>query len=540
MKTKFSSYFPVVAGIVLVFAVAVTVISLQQQQNTSSRAAEEMITALAPGTACSNGPADIMLIIDKSGSMTGSRLSSAKTAAKRFVDIVARNSNNRVGLVSFSTTATRNNILTNEYALIKSKIDAIKAGGHTCTQCGVKKSNDEIIARSREKDANNLPVKKVVVLLTDGKANWLPGWTDEKDGKAAEDPVIALVNSIKASHQAVFYTIGLGASSEINSDFLTQIASITGGHYYRSPTASDLNKIYAQISATIGTGSIAGLVFNDANGNAALDTEEQKLPDWTIQLFAGTSTTPQATKVSGSQGDYKFEGLCDGSYTVKEVLKPGWTQTLPKNPDYYPVTITNSSQIIDKNFGNMSDQGVKLSLDILMHGIGKAGDSPNPGPAGGGNPDPIHKSREVTVDLTNSQNQTITKKGTVTYVSGPGNFTGDVDMGTLPSGNYLVKVKLSQSLRKQIGGIHNLVTGTTSAMPQVSLVTGDINNDNKVSLDGNLDIRDYNILLGCFSTYLPPKSCNPGQKLQSDLDDNGKVDQFDFNLFVREISHISN
>ena len=55
-----------------------------------------------------------------------------------------------------------------------------------------------------------------------------------------------------------------------------------------------------------------------------------------------------------------------------------------------------------------------------------------------------------------------------------------------------------------------------------------INNDNK------LDILDYNTLIGCYSDLAAATSCNYTQKTASDLNDDGTVNQFDYNLFLRE------
>ena len=60
-------------------------------------------------------PTDIALVLDRSGSMTGSPLANMKTGAKTFIDIIAQStggtngqigSGSHIGIVSFSSTAT--------------------------------------------------------------------------------------------------------------------------------------------------------------------------------------------------------------------------------------------------------------------------------------------------------------------------------------------------------------------------------------------------------------------------------------------------
>ncbi len=67
-------------------------------------------------------------------------------------------------------------------------------------------------------------------------------------------------------------------------------------------------------------------------------------------------------------------------------------------------------------------------------------------------------------------------------------------------------------------------------VPQISLVAGDANNDNKIS------ILDYNMLLGCYSDFAPAANCPGSNKAQTDFTDDGSVNQFDLNLFLREVS----
>jgi len=43
-------------------------------------------------------------------------------------------------------------------------------------------------------------------------------------------------------------------------------------------------------------------------------------------------------------------------------------------------------------------------------------------------------------------------------------------------------------------------------------------------------------LMGCYSDFLPPVSCQAVYQAPSDLTDDGNVNQFDYNLFLREIS----
>ncbi|HSW47960.1 MAG TPA: CARDB domain-containing protein [Candidatus Saccharimonadales bacterium] len=176
-----------------------------------------------------------------------------------------------------------------------------------------------------------------------------------------------------------------------------------------------------------------------------------------------------------------------------------------------------------------------LSLNLFLHGIGKAGDSANPG--SGGNMNPVHPYRIVKVQVYDNNNQLVVEKdGTVYFAnilnSTSGNFVGNVDLGSgIADGQYLIKVKSPQFLRTIVPGIQNITIGTINQMPQVALVNGDVNGDNAAN------ILDYNLIIGCYSDLVPAISCTPENKLLTDLDDDGAVNQFDYNLFLRELTN---
>ncbi len=173
---------------------------------------------------------------------------------------------------------------------------------------------------------------------------------------------------------------------------------------------------------------------------------------------------------------------------------------------------------------------VKFSFTIFLHGIGNGGD--NVSPSSGGNKLPITTSRTLQVELYNGSDQLIaTKQGTILYTPASGNFLGTVDMGSVAAGTYLVKVKTNRYLRKAIPGIITIAVGQTIQMPTIAMVAGDSNNDNKIN------ILDYGILVDCFSDISPAKNCaDANKKMSADLTDDGKVNQFDYNLLLREIS----
>ncbi len=172
-----------------------------------------------------------------------------------------------------------------------------------------------------------------------------------------------------------------------------------------------------------------------------------------------------------------------------------------------------------------------LTFTAFLHGIGKSGDNANPSAHSMSNKNPLHESRQIFIEVINDQNiVTATKAGILTYNKDNGNFTGTFDFGqSLPEGDYIIKLKEPTHLRKLVDGIIYIKPQQSNQIPEVAFVAGDVNNDN------TLNILDYNIISGCYSDLLPAVACDDLKKEISDLNDDGKVNQYDYNLFLREI-----
>lgn len=175
-----------------------------------------------------------------------------------------------------------------------------------------------------------------------------------------------------------------------------------------------------------------------------------------------------------------------------------------------------------------------LGLTVFIHGIGSSGDNANPTGATLSNKNPLHTTRSAVIQVFNADNQlTATANGNIVFDNASGNFKGTINLGTnIPSsGPYTIKIQSPTHLRRLIGGgIQNLNKGQANNLVPVDLIAGDVNSDNKI------DILDYNTLIGCYSDLSPAVSCTTENKLLSDLNDDGAVNQFDYNLFLREIT----
>ena len=171
---------------------------------------------------------DVVLLIDRTGSMAGSKIDAAKNAAKQFVDFM-RNGD-MVGVVSFNTSATTNFPLTTISSSLtkiqaKAAIDALTATGNTSIAVGLQRAQEQLTTLGQ---ANH---PWAIILLSDGQENTTP-W-------------VASVLPGIVSSKTVVYTIGLGSGAD--EALLMDIAVQTGGTYNFAPGPEQLAAIYNTI-----------------------------------------------------------------------------------------------------------------------------------------------------------------------------------------------------------------------------------------------------------------------------------------------------
>lgn len=342
------------------------------------------VSATPPiGGGCPAIATDTLLLIDNSQSMSGkatstdtrSKIEAARTGARDFVNTFTPDSGTLLGLVKFGST--ENSMvppvvkqLSSDYAGLKTAIANLQIDSRagTCMECAIVNASNELTARSRS------GVKKAFVFLTDGRAlstidrpfNTNPG------SELSEQAALTAAQSAYNQHKMTIYTIGLGRN--VNNTFLQQLASMTGGKYYFPASAENLSAIYHEIAIALSKGSVQGVVYDDSNANGLMDGTEQKLSGWTVKVTT-TQGAPVSSSVSDSTGTYTIGDLCNGSYTLSEVLQSGWRQTQPANNANYNITIANGGALDNKNFGNTKSYRCSDTIDNDNNGFRDAADS---------------------------------------------------------------------------------------------------------------------------------------------------------------------
>lgn len=195
---------------------------------------------------------DIVLALDISGSMRAedfqpdNRLHVAKQVAREFIE---GRKGDRIGLVAFASSAYTQCPLTTDYPVLLSMLDKLDFGGiKDGTAVGMAVATG--VNRLRESTSPS----RVLILLTDGRNN-----------AGTIDPITAA--KLAKAIGVRIHTIGAGSQEEapypvddpiwgkryvmmpvqVDEETLKEVASITGGSYFRATDAGALESIYRQI-----------------------------------------------------------------------------------------------------------------------------------------------------------------------------------------------------------------------------------------------------------------------------------------------------
>lgn len=195
---------------------------------------------------------DILMAVDTSGSMEApdmgsrtqpiNRLEAAKLVMHNFVD---QRPDDRLGLILFGQEAFVQVPLTLDHEALSSLLGDVEIGmaGKNATAVGTAiaigtKSLKELTASS-----------KVLILITDGKSN--AGTITPIDAARAAAALGIRVYTIGVGSTGGRGLLGMlgGGGADVDEPTLRQVASITGGRYYRASDAQALSAVYAEINS---------------------------------------------------------------------------------------------------------------------------------------------------------------------------------------------------------------------------------------------------------------------------------------------------
>lgn len=181
-------------------------------------------------------PINLVLLIDTSGSMTGTGINAAKSAAASFVTSLS--AEDRVAVVTFNDTITTAVDFTTDHQSARDRISLIEAtrGAGTCLY--------DAAYQAVQKTATVPSGRRAVVLFTDG--------VDEKASGGpcsvnTADDVIKIAT--EGGTRTPIYTLGMGTTIDQNT--LKRLAANTGGRFFFSPAANSVDVIFRELSNSL-------------------------------------------------------------------------------------------------------------------------------------------------------------------------------------------------------------------------------------------------------------------------------------------------
>ena len=104
---------------------------------------------------------------------------------------------------------------------------------------------------------------------------------------------------------------------------------------------------------------MSGEVFDDAHDDGTLDSGDAGLAGWTVQLLNSLNKVVSTT-TTDSNGDYSFNDVGPGIYSIAAVAQPGYIQTAPSSG---PITIsaTSGATLSGQDFGEFKSVSLAVS-----------------------------------------------------------------------------------------------------------------------------------------------------------------------------------
>ncbi len=105
------------------------------------------------------------------------------------------------------------------------------------------------------------------------------------------------------------------------------------------------------------TSLVAGVVFNDLNGNGTREINESGLGGWTVFIDRnnnGKLDAGERTRVTTSNGAFRFTGLAASTYNLRIVQQTGFSRTSPLSGVWRFVVNSVAKSISNRNFGEVT------------------------------------------------------------------------------------------------------------------------------------------------------------------------------------------
>ena len=177
---------------------------------------------------------DVVLVVDRSGSMLDfNKFVELRSAISIFTQILADSPvSERVGLASYSTSATENVQLTEDLALINTAMAKMPVSGSTNISGGID-AGGKIMNRGRSRDF----VERTMIVLTDGLQN---------QGRLAK-----FAAADQAALGITIHAITFGTDADQTA--MKEVAAIGNGRFFHAVDGTQLRQVFTEIALTLST-----------------------------------------------------------------------------------------------------------------------------------------------------------------------------------------------------------------------------------------------------------------------------------------------
>lgn len=287
-------------------------------------------------------PTDIALVLDRSGSMTGTPLANMKTGAKTFIDIISEatggqpsgeiGSGSHIGIVSFSNTAVQDTQMITSVDTLKNAVDALVAGGST--------NHADAFTKAIELFDPSSGNAKVIVMFTDGNTT----------AGAPPAPVAAAARA----QGIIIYCIGLVGSDGVDVNTLNDWATDPdASHVAITPDAAELEQLFAELAANISKTGATDIVINEVVNSDFVITS-------ILNPAVGTATMLNATSLR-----WEIEEM--GVSASESATLEFFIRHVGQNPG---TKLVNASIDYSDNEGNLvtfPDPTVAVECDVVVN-----------------------------------------------------------------------------------------------------------------------------------------------------------------------------
>jgi len=152
------------------------------------------------------------------------------------------------------------------------------------------------------------------------------------------------------TRQPTAVTASQGASQVISGLTLPTRVPTAAVFFDVAVVGSTVNNINFGSTAN---GIIRGSVFADENGNGRRDSGDRGLAGWTVFIDKdndGRLDRNEKSRLTDSNGAYRFAGLPAGTYRVRVVQQPGFRATIPA-AGVRSVPLAAGQSLSNRNFG---------------------------------------------------------------------------------------------------------------------------------------------------------------------------------------------